>query len=96
VAFSSSGQSQCWMDRGSFSAAVRALQRSLVYCWGKAIAIDSDYGPQTSAAVASLQTGLGVRRDGVYGPQTAAAIRNGWALVGTNRCGNPRPCPGCN
>jgi peptidoglycan hydrolase-like protein with peptidoglycan-binding domain len=96
VAFSRSGLSNCWMDRGSFSSGVRALQRALVFCWGKSIAIDSDYGPQTAAAVASLQQGLGIRRDGVYGPETAAATRFGWALVGVDRCGNPRPCPGCN
>lgn len=37
------------------------------------IAVDGDYGPQTSAAVACWQGKLNVDADGVWGPQTQAA-----------------------
>lgn len=76
----STGALDCVMGQGSNSSAVRALQATLRVCFGKNIAVDSDFGPNTRAALVSVQQSLRISADGVYGPQSfgAMARSNGW------------------
>jgi hypothetical protein len=72
---SSSGTSYCWMDQGNVSRGVWALQRALRFCYHQNIAVDSDYGPRTKAALRTVQGQLGISADGVYGRQTRSAMK---------------------
>jgi peptidoglycan hydrolase-like protein with peptidoglycan-binding domain len=70
----SNGSTNCWMARGNNSGGVWALQRALRYCYGKNIALDSDFGPATQSALRSVQDTIGAAVDGEYGPETAGKI----------------------
>jgi peptidoglycan hydrolase-like protein with peptidoglycan-binding domain len=61
---------------GSQGPAVRAVQRQLA-ARGVEIAVDGDFGPQTTAAVRAYQQQRGLAVDGVVGPQTWQALLAG-------------------
>jgi putative peptidoglycan binding protein len=75
VPIAANGSSNCWMARGNYSGGVWALQRALRFCYGQNIAVDSDYGPRTEAALYTVQGWIGARQDGGYGPETASKIK---------------------
>ncbi|MDG4797650.1 peptidoglycan-binding domain-containing protein [Micromonospora sp. WMMD1082] len=62
------------MGQGSVSSAVRALQTTLSFCYGKNIAVDGDFGPATRQALIEVQRSSRIAADGVYGPQTRDAL----------------------
>ncbi|MGJ7906685.1 peptidoglycan-binding domain-containing protein [Actinopolyspora sp. H202] len=64
------GDHDCLLGQGVSNNAVRSLQRSLYFCNGQDIAVDGIYGPNTAAAVRSVQRSAGIAVDGVYGPNT--------------------------
>jgi hypothetical protein len=65
----------CVLASGQGSGApVESLQRALVQCHHQNIAVDGDYGANTTAAVKLTQAQVGVPVDGRYGPQTGAAM----------------------
>jgi hypothetical protein len=59
---------------GDTGASVKALQRALARLGFGAGAIDGQYGPSTTKAVASFQRARGLTADGVVGPKTLAAL----------------------
>lgn len=71
---STAASTNCTMGQGSNSSAVRALQLTLLECYGKNIAIDSDFGSNTARALREVQRQLGIADDGVYGSQTRNAL----------------------
>jgi peptidoglycan hydrolase-like protein with peptidoglycan-binding domain len=71
---SAGGTSYCWMVKGDNSSGVWALQRALRFCYRQNIAVDSDFGPQTKAALQRVQGSLHIGTDGGYGPQTRGAM----------------------
>lgn len=74
----------CVLGRGSVGLPVNHLQRTLVRCYGQAIAVDSEYGPATEQAVKNVQRFHGVTVDGVFGPQTN--IRMFWLRRAVSTC----------
>ena len=56
-------------QQGNIGSAVEALQRQL-NAHGANLAVDSDFGPLTAAAVKSYQSKHGLSVDGIAGPQT--------------------------
>ena len=60
----------CLLGVGNQSVAVERLQADLIVCYGRKIAQDSDFGPQTKAALQYAQRAEHISADGVYGPQT--------------------------
>jgi peptidoglycan hydrolase-like protein with peptidoglycan-binding domain len=64
----------CISAQGAVNNAVVEIQRALVTCYHKNIAVDRDFGPRTKAALVQVQQSLGIANDGVYGPQTARAM----------------------
>ncbi|SFT33912.1 Putative peptidoglycan binding domain-containing protein [Actinopolyspora lacussalsi subsp. righensis] len=69
-----SGDADCLLGQGVSNPAVTELQYSLKECHGFSIATDGIYGPNTAAAVRSVQRSAGIAVDGVYGPSTRAAM----------------------
>jgi peptidoglycan hydrolase-like protein with peptidoglycan-binding domain len=65
----------CIMNQGTDDySGTSALQDTLNYCYGKKLASDAIYGPNTAAALKSVQSKLGISADGIYGPQTRDAM----------------------
>jgi hypothetical protein len=64
----------CSMSEGDDGEAVATLQDALVRCNGQSIAVDGEYGPATTQAVASVQARNGITADGMYGPATMRAM----------------------
>ncbi len=65
----------CELGVGNDSNAVLILQETLNSCYGAHLALDSDYGPLTKAAVEHAQSVVGVTVDGIYGPVTRDHIK---------------------
>ncbi|MGY4643270.1 peptidoglycan-binding domain-containing protein [Cellulomonas sp. URHB0016] len=67
-----SGSTDCYLAQGNpYPRAVKALQRSLVYCNYQSLgSIDGLFGAKTRAAVWSFQSDFGLATDGVYGNNT--------------------------
>lgn len=61
------------LREGASGSKVRALQQQLADR-GYGLAVDGEFGPQTTAAVRRFQRNAGIRADGVVGPQTRAAL----------------------
>lgn len=72
---SSRTTAKCALERGANNSAVRALQSSIVKCYGINIAIDGDFGGNTFNALKTVQGRIGAGVDGEYGPQTASLIK---------------------
>ncbi|GIG56945.1 peptidoglycan-binding protein [Longispora fulva] len=64
----------CNMVQGTHSAAVQKLQYTMNYCYGENLALDSDFGPATKAALIRVQRIAGTPADGQYGPNTRRAM----------------------
>ncbi|MFI1996918.1 peptidoglycan-binding protein [Actinoplanes sp. NPDC020271] len=69
-----SGNKDCVMGVGNVSSGVWALQRTLNYCYNQNIAMDSNFGSGTRAALINVQRQAGVSADGVYGPATRSRM----------------------
>jgi peptidoglycan hydrolase-like protein with peptidoglycan-binding domain len=67
----------CDLGLGNDSNAVFWLQTTLNNCYGQHLALDSDFGPATQAAVKVAQRAAHITVDGVYGPQTRDHIKWG-------------------
>lgn len=85
----------CELGQGNDSSAVYWLQWSLNQCYGRKLALDSDYGPATAAAVRYAQSKSGDPDvDGVYGPQTEAYMQWGNDDTASGSCARlPAPPP---
>ncbi|MGH9111309.1 MAG: peptidoglycan-binding domain-containing protein [Acidimicrobiales bacterium] len=71
-----SDDADCRMDgSGGHEEAVVALQAALVRCNGQDIALDGEYGSETTQAVTRVQERAGVAADGTFGPNTRRAMR---------------------
>lgn len=68
---------RCWMDYGSTGEGVKALQLALKTCYGRAIAVDGDFGPATRDALKYAQGREGITVDGLYGQQAFENLK--WA-----------------
>jgi Putative peptidoglycan binding domain len=67
----------CKLDgSGGAADAVRLVQDALARCNDRPVAVDGRYGPQTAAALRSVQQQHGIGVDGVYGPETRSVM--GW------------------
>ncbi len=75
TALFSSSTVDCDVGEGSDDEAVAALQDALARCNGQDVAVDGDYGPETSQAVANVQREGGVTADGTYDPETRRAMQ---------------------
>jgi hypothetical protein len=75
-AWSGSGTVNCNMVRGTNSAAVRQLQRSMNVCYGEALRTDGDFGGLTEAALRRTQARSGAQVDGQYGPNTRTHMKH--------------------
>lgn len=61
----------CHLQKGYSSLAVRVLQEALVYCWNQNVGgIDGVFGTRTYNALRYVQGRLGIQQDGIYGPHT--------------------------
>ncbi|WSB88438.1 peptidoglycan-binding protein [Streptomyces cellulosae] len=69
--------SSCYLGRGMSGAAVTALQKDLISCYGYKPATDGVYGELTESAVVAVQQSVGVKADGDYGSSTRDAMK--WA-----------------
>jgi hypothetical protein len=87
-AWSVTGTVDCNMVRGTNSAAVRQLQRSMNTCYQKQLVLDGDFGGRTEAALIDVQRRSGTTPDGQYGPNTRKAMRHeGNSVPGPRGCG---------
>jgi peptidoglycan hydrolase-like protein with peptidoglycan-binding domain len=59
-------------------AELQTVMTTLGYYTGP---IDGIHGPDTTAAVKTMQTALGVTPDGIYGPETHAALKGKGASI---------------
>jgi hypothetical protein len=73
----------CLLGVGNDSNAVAILRISLNNCYGRHLAVDSNFGPKTQAAVRYAQSIEHIAVDGVYGPQTRDHLK--WAAF-SGRC----------
>jgi peptidoglycan hydrolase-like protein with peptidoglycan-binding domain len=71
---SSSGGFNCTLGTGNAGSGVRALQRTLNYCYSAGLTVDGAFGNATKSALQGAQRAAGVSQDGVYGPNTRNAI----------------------
>jgi uncharacterized Zn-binding protein involved in type VI secretion len=84
--FGTSESTTCEMEAGQGDEdAVVVLQNALVRCNGQAVAIDGEYGPETTRAVIAVQRQAGVAVDGAYGPATLQAMR--WPTTASTTSG---------
>jgi hypothetical protein len=75
----------CVMREGSGDdEAILVLQSALTRCNGQSLAVDGDYGAQTTQAVMNVQQQHGVTADGAYGPATLEVM--GWPSTGSGGC----------
>jgi hypothetical protein len=82
----SSESTACEMEAGQGDEdAVVVLQNALVRCNGQAVAVDGEYGPETTRAVIAVQRQAGVAADGAYGPATLQAMR--WPTTASTTSG---------
>jgi peptidoglycan hydrolase-like protein with peptidoglycan-binding domain len=77
-----------YFQPGDQAIGVQALQTNLIGL-GYGLAVDGTYGPETEAAVRSVQQAAGIRVDGLDGPDTQAAISR--ALISGWRTADPTP-----
>ncbi len=63
---------------GSKGQCVVQVQLTLNVLFGEGLALDTSYGPATTAAVYRVQARYGLPYDGICGPRTWAALQ--WAL----------------
>ncbi|MER5210334.1 peptidoglycan-binding domain-containing protein [Streptomyces sp. NPDC002838] len=75
--YSSPNTVSCILKQGNTGKAVRALQKNLNVCYGKALVLDGVFGAATAAALRDVQSRIGVAVDGVYGPLTRNKMK--WA-----------------
>ncbi|MFE5946459.1 peptidoglycan-binding protein [Streptomyces sp. NPDC056480] len=75
------GSTSCVMGRGSSGSQVEALQFALSICNDLYLSSDGSYGPQTEAAVRTVQSRNNLSADGVYGPNTRNATSWRWYPV---------------
>lgn len=78
------------MREGETDGCVLTLQ-SLLNAHGSSLALDSDFGPETLAAVESFQSAAGLSADGIVGPQTKAALYSNVGGDGNNPGSAPGP-----
>jgi peptidoglycan hydrolase-like protein with peptidoglycan-binding domain len=84
--FGTSESTACEMEAGQGDEdAVVVLQNALVRCNGQGVAIDGEYGPETTRAVIAVQRQAGVAADGAYGPATLQAMR--WPTTASTTSG---------
>jgi peptidoglycan hydrolase-like protein with peptidoglycan-binding domain len=69
------GGTNCVMEMGNNSTAVRALQETLVRCYGRSLTLDGSFGPATYNALMYAQSSAGIAVDGVYGTNTRKNIK---------------------
>ncbi|MFD7702816.1 peptidoglycan-binding protein [Streptomyces caelestis] len=76
IPYSNTLGSQCTLRMNDQGGGVRALQRSLRYCYQQNIAVDGSFGPATFTALKNAQAKIGgLAVDGVYGYYTGRAIK---------------------
>jgi peptidoglycan hydrolase-like protein with peptidoglycan-binding domain len=93
--FGTSESTICEMEAGRGGEdAVVVLQDALVRCNGQAVAIDGDYGPETTRAVMAVQRQAGVAADGAYGPATFQAMR--WPTTAASTTSGAADCDGAS
>jgi peptidoglycan hydrolase-like protein with peptidoglycan-binding domain len=81
--FGTSESTACVMEAGQGDEeAVVVLQDALVLCNRQSVAVDGDYGPETTRAVSAVQQQAGVGADGAYSPITLQAMR--WPTTATS------------
>ena len=82
--YSSGGSSTllCVMSSGDRGSDVNQLQWTLNYCYGEHLALDSDFGSLTKAALIRAQRREGIAADGIYGPETALHTLHPWVPNG--------------
>ncbi|MFF5017339.1 peptidoglycan-binding protein [Streptomyces sp. NPDC001165] len=82
------GTNFCTLRSGASGMQVYYLQDTLNYCYGQDLGeIDGKFGPKTAAALARVQSSLGLDADGVYGPQTRDKLKWHWTtLQASNHC----------
>lgn len=78
------GNTDCLLGVGDVSAAVFDLQSNLNDCYNSGLALDSDFGPATKAALQAAQRDAGITADGVYGPVTRDHLF--WQVSGVPAC----------
>jgi peptidoglycan hydrolase-like protein with peptidoglycan-binding domain len=84
--FDTSESIACEMEAGQGDEdAVVVLQNALVRCNGQTVAVDGEYGPETTSAVIAVQRQAGVAADGAYGPATLQAMR--WPTTASTTSG---------
>jgi hypothetical protein len=71
-------------EGGGDDEAIEALQNALVLCNGQSLAVDGDYGSDTTSAVTNVQRQHGITADGAYGPATLQVM--GWPGSGGSGC----------
>jgi peptidoglycan hydrolase-like protein with peptidoglycan-binding domain len=81
------GNFECVLGIGNYSAAVRILQVHLNACYwsgsphpghrstfSRILVLDGDFGSRTASALASAQRSHGIEDDGEYGPETRRTL----------------------
>lgn len=88
------GSRNCQLTEADNNAGVRTLQAAINACYGTKLTVDGDFGPNTRAALKSVQAaenraGANPRLtvDGLYGPNTRTAMK--WPV---NVDGRPVGC----
>jgi peptidoglycan hydrolase-like protein with peptidoglycan-binding domain len=83
------GGEHCYLQYGHTGDGVRALQKNVNSCYGKALDLDSGFGPDTRAALRDVQDRIGAAVDGVYGRETMLKMK--WARY-NNETGARHDC----